>query len=256
MTITSINDLRGWFMENFSRGGSAKDQESDAPGKASTSPYWTLYSMKYGEKNTVVAQNISETNADDSFSLLAENIRRLNNPEGRTFRIFQTWRPKHNFATAECEVQIYNTNVAQVQAPGIAGMGTNFQGYVSVGDLEKMFQEREEKWTMKREIEDLKAALDAPSNWMERMAGFFEQIANTPVGQALAQRILMVPGAAQFRPQSPINGTPEPNHNDGEKFEEDIQKVTELLGVNEFILMEKLRKLVEQNTDVAKSMLI
>ena len=181
--------------------------------------------------------------------MLSKTIKQLNNPSGQSFRVFQTYKPRHNFASGEYRVQIFENAIAPsgVQ-PGIAGL----PGISSIADIERIVQEKQEKWELQRQVEDLQSQLNAPNTFFDKATDFIERIGATPLGQLIAAR-LMGGGMPSF-PAQPITGHPQPQqppmeegelNEQEERFWDNIGVASTALNLTPDQLAEKLRKLLE-----------
>ena len=259
MTITNFSDLRKWFMNN-NRG------EKD-------SPYWTLYFVPAGSKETVVTFNDKVSDMEKSFDWLQDTIRMVNNPEGSRFRVMQVDTPRGNNPTGQVYAQIYE------RQPNPSGSMAPAQiGAIPSGYSESDVQRHVELALLKRENEDLKAAIGAPDNPWERIFGIVSE--SEPLSNALANLIYqfsnkitgtpMAPVPPVFMP-SPVNGPAtkpanaysEPEEPMAEmsidemqqEIADNINRVCALLNVDALTLSRKLCQLVEANPNMAKTFL-
>lgn len=271
MTLTTYNDLRAQFFANTftpnarGKAGEVEEFTDDLPskrGESFTMPYWTLFSSGFGEKDRPLAFNEKIASAEESFTLLAETIRRFNNPQGQVFTVFQTYRPRHNNGVY-MRVQIYENQSASANIH-VAGInGQQAVGYLSPAEVDERIQAALERQKMKDEIKALREANEG--GFIGQLPKVFEQISNTPVGQAIIAKIMGL--SLQPAPATAVNGVPgaaqnpEPapavhrNDDDDEQFNADIDHVTTTLGTDDVTLMKKIRILVDQNPDLAKTLL-
>lgn len=246
MTITSFQDLREWFKFGFEKGANTKEE-----GRETSSPYWTLYSVGLGGKDTVLAFNDRLTSMDESLTALVENIRRMNNPQGSTFRIFQTYRPRFNYATQEARVQIFENNLAGMG--GTAAIGTLPAGYMDESKIAEIRRQDREKWEMEKRLEDLEAQIKAPRNSMENALEMVERIGKTPVGIMILSKMSGLPIGEVMKSISGLGDqdsdtSPLP---DGD-FDSNIEKTSQILGVTDEQLAARLRQFAEMNPDLAR----
>lgn len=250
MTITNFTDLREWFKWGFEKGVRATEE-----GRETTSPYWTLYAVGLGGKDTVLAFNDRLTSLDESYTALAESIRRMNNPSGSMFRVFQTYKPRFNNATQEARVQIFenNTPAFSPQTPGIGSL----VGYVEESKIEAILAEHKKRWDLERRLEDLEAQLTAPRDWTDNFINGLERISTTPLGVMLISKLTGLPPAPMPPMMSPnVNGTHSSDSSetqDTDDVDDELDKLEELARSHGITLKEFLAKtalLAEQQPGV------
>jgi len=238
MTITTYNDLWAHFKRIYDSGGEGKK-----------SPYFTLFAGGIGEKDKILLWNDQCDNPEEAYQLLSGTIKQLNNPTGQPFRVFQTYKPRHNFASGEYRVQIYDNNavVPSGVQPGISGL----PGISSIADIERIVQEKQEKWELQRQVEDLQNQLSAPNTFFDKATDFIERIGATPLGQLIAAR-LMGGMSLPMQPMQPITGHPQqPTETETdlseqeETFWNNIGAASTALNLTPDQLAEKLAKLLE-----------
>ena len=242
MTITRIEDLRTWFMNNQRAG--------------ELSPHWNLYSLDYSKNDVRTTFYDRSDNMEDSFDFLVTSLRMLNNPDGSKFRVMQFPSKKANNPTGIVNVQIHN-HTQQQQVAGIAGIG-HLDGYIGKQEVTDMISAAKEKWEMEHRIAALEEQLSAPANdWTEKLMAGLERISGTPFGQVIAAKMLgLAPGAAlPFPMPQAVNGTPETDDEPGDNFDEDIEATAKMLGVSDAQLAAKMRALVTANPEMARSLL-
>lgn len=236
MTITSFNDLREWFRFGFDKGVRATEE-----GRETTSPYWTLYAVGLGGKDTVLAFNDRLTGLDESYTALVESIRRMNNPTGSMFRVFQTYRPRFNNATQETRVQIFENNLvpAAPQSPGIGSL----VGYVEESKIAEILRTHREKWEMERRMDELEAQLAAPKDWTDTLINGLERIGQTPVGAMLMAKYLGAPLPPVPSPAVTGTHTPDDADNpDSDDLDPELDTLEELAKANGLTLKQFLAK--------------
>lgn len=235
--ITNISTLRTWFLDN-------------------QKPFFTLY--QNGVNRAIIARNETVDDLNQAWNLLETNV--LAQAEGGTanVRVYVTEKPKHNHGL-ETEARILPL-VPTLGQPGISGLP---QGYLDESKVAGLIKEAREKWELERRIEELEMAQEPVKDWAETMINGFERVAKTPLGAALVQKLLgVVP-----MPQPAMNGVPTPaaqsqanNSTDDDEYSdsffENIENTAALLGVDEETLANKLAKLVQQNPELAKSLLV
>lgn len=243
MNITSFDDLRYWFFGNQK----ATDEQS---------PHWSLYSMDYGKSDTRVSFNNRLSDMEEAFQALVKSIRIHNNPDGTRFRVQTHPVGKPNNPTANTFVEVYEKGGQNVQA-GIGSLPAA-AGYMSRDDVARMMTEEREKWEMKREIEDLKAAINAPpEDWTEKFIAGVERIGQTPLGAVLMSKLLgaPMPPLSQMAQMNGTPGTSAGDENAEDHFDENMDFLSEKLGVPDAEIVAKMRRFVEQDTATAKAFL-
>jgi hypothetical protein len=233
--IRNIATLKKWF---FSNGV----------------PFFTLtYS---GQTNQVIQRNTAIEELDEAWSLLETNVLAQAEYGRATMHLIvynKTSGP--NNPTARTNIDVLPMNPTPNY--GMPGIGSIPSGFVDESKIEGMINEAREKWDMERRLEDLEAQIKNPNDdWTEKMMTGIERIGATPFGQALIMKFF---GGAlpSFQPQ-PINGAPgpsQPGDIEEDSFESDIERTSELLGVDDVTLARKLRELVEANPQAAKQLL-
>lgn len=246
MTVTNYNDLRGLFLQNSTEKRPA--------------PYWTLYAVGLGSKDTIIHRNELVDNLENSFALLAETIRRVNNPAGTVFRVFQTDRPGGNMSVAEYRVQIFDS--ANPNAQHVAGIGSlpALSGYIGEAELEKRLKEAEEKWELKQRIRDLEAEQDS-NNWIGKIPDILEKVAASPIGAVFMAKMMNVPLSTAMPTAAPINGTPASDTHNGpddptdedERISNAIDEIEDSTGLSAAELLEKIARVARHNPDYIKS---
>jgi len=254
MGISSFADLRQWFFAGIK-------QKGDAAIEAAS--HWNLYAGDYGAKEVRIMFNNRISDMDESFQFLENSIRAQNNPDGTRFRI-QTFAPgKPNNPTAETFVQIYEKSLSpSVQTPSIGSLP--MAGFVSIGELNDKIENERLKW----KVEQLEAQMHAPTEKWERILETISGIQG--IDKVLQTAILGI--AAKFVPQAmpdimrAINGTPAQAPMTGEAdaddsddpnvvFSQNINEASNALGTDPVTLSKKLNTLIQQNPELAKSLM-
>lgn len=246
MTVTNYNDLRGLFLQNSTEKRPA--------------PYWTLYAVGLGAKDTIIHRNELVDNLENSFGLLAETIRRVNNPAGTVFRVFQTDRPGGNMSVAEYRVQIFDS--ANPNAQHVAGIGSlpALSGYIGEAEVQKRLKEAEEKWELKQEIRELRAELEA-SNWIGKIPDILEKVAASPIGAVFMAKMMNVPISTTMPTAAPVTGTPASDTHNGPDHTEDederisnaIDEIEDSTGLSAAELLEKIARVARHNPEYIKN---
>lgn len=252
MTLTKYEDVQRWFNSN--------QVDSEDGGKNAV--HWTLYGGNYGEKEARLLSNQRINNPSESLAYLIESIRMMNNPQGAKFRI-QIFRPGNaNNYTAQAFVQIFDnhhtTAPALGQPAGIGSLPATVPAY-----SENYIQERIELAILKRENDELKAALNGPGNTWERLLDIVAQ--SEPLSMALAGLISNATGKTlpSMAPAArPITGSPAPDEEDNDEaaahadpqtlFAESINSAASGLGTDALTMARKLKKIVQDNPAFAR----
>lgn len=243
MTLSSYESIAAWFKNNA---------RNDKP-----APYWSLYSASIGEKERVVTFNDRVDNQEESLAWLIDTIRRGNNPPGQVFRIVQTDTPRGNNPVGNARVQIFDANPNGSSAPaGISGIGAVPIGYVPEDKVQDMIAQAREKWDLQARIqalEDQQNAAVENDPWEKIMAGV-ERIAQTPIGAALAARLLGVPvppASAENMTGAQARQDDEPGPDDDE-FYNNMGEAARRLNTTEYELARKMKALILANPDLAR----
>lgn len=257
MTISNFDDLRFWFFSNQN-----SKQKSD-PGNEENAPHWSLYSMDYGKSDTRVAYNNRISDMEDSFKLLVQSVRAMNNPDGTKFRVqtHAVGRPTH--PNAQAYIQVFEGKSGPATQQGLPAMiGAHPDGYVSRTELQEKIEEARKQWELERKVEDLEAQINGPSDDpTEKFIAGFERIMQTPVGQMLAMKLLGTTQLPAMPTMQTMNGTPGASTPGSaadelnDTFEDDIEATANALGISDTELAAKMRRLVEQNPTIAQQLL-
>jgi hypothetical protein len=146
--------------------------------------------------------------------------------------------------------------------PQVAGIG-------AIGDVQEYVDNKINLALMEREIEDLRAAINAPTSWVERLV---DKVAESPHLSQLLQAAVMgflTRGTGMQPMPAPVTGYqqpgPQPHHSTGHSEEEEteddrvfwanIQAAATALEVDLPTLAVKLNALVQQNPAMAKSLI-
>lgn len=245
MVITSYENLQKWFV---------------ATKGTKPAPYWNLYSLKYGRGDQVVHRNVDVSDLDESARKLEEAVRMLTpGDEPARFKLSVYPEGSPNNPTASVEVQIRNAGAAQVAGIGSLPMA----GFVSLNELEQRLENERLKW----KLELMEDQMNAPGEMWERIV---ERVSGIPgidkIFQTLAIGLVskVNPGALPAI-QAAMNGVPSANEgeHDGDEaagdpnqvFAENIQISAATLGVDPLTLSAKLKKLIQENPELAKQMM-
>lgn len=240
MTISTYTDLKAWFAANGRKG--------------KTAPFWTLYGSAWASKETIVARNDNDDNMDTAYQWLEDTIRKVDNPAGQRFRIFQVDIPGGNNPVG----QVYFQSSAAATpsgTQGIAGIGSGYrpEGYLTRAEVDEMLKTEREKMEMENRIAALESQLEEPADVWEKIMGGVERIVQTPVGAAIAAKLMGVPLG---QPVQPVAAPPEEELTpDDEQFYNNIEAVAQKLGTSPHVLSAKLKSLVDMNPEMAAQIL-
>lgn len=244
MTIISFADLHKWFMNQ----GRGEDK----------GVHWNLYSVDYGQRDTRVVFNDRIDDAQESFEYLQSNIRMLNNPDGTKFRVqtFPPRKPTHPTGTALVQIFEKGGNLpGTYNVPSIAGLpSTDIKE-----EIAKAVAEAKKTWEMEARIQGLEERLASPDpdDYIEKITTIVERVSRTPIGVAImgiaAQKMGIDPAAIMGLASDAEAQSDIPPEDD--QFYSDIADAASTLGVDEHTLARKLKQLIKQNPEVAKSLL-
>ena len=192
--ITNLQDLRRWF-EN-----TAAQFESSA---------WNLYA---GFKENLAERTGMLTKQPDANKSIADSFEWLEDAiemasyDGGEFTIYMP-NPKHSVHGFK---QFFKVDKQGAQSAGLDGFPTNpaAMGYIT----REEFALQQQMWELRRENEDLKAAINGPANFWQGLA---QQAIENGTGEKVVSRILgvidnVLAGIAlksgAMRPQISVNG--------------------------------------------------
>lgn len=244
--ITSIDGLRRWFFANGL-------------------PHWSLRYNLPGEK--IIARNETHDDLPAAWDMLADLVT-MQVEAGRAMLEVLVYKPGKPTHTLRTNIDIRDS-FGHRGAPAPAGVAALPGG---IGNIDEYIEQRISLAMLERENEELKAAINAPGNWVERVV---DRVAESPhlsaVVQTLVAGLLQRMSGAPM-PAMPVNGpyTPTPpaprpdqggDEHGGEETEEDrvfwenIQAAADALGVDLPTLAVKLNALVQANPAMAKSLI-
>jgi len=245
MTITTYDNVEKWFA---------------ATKGSKPAPFWNLYSLKYGRTDQVVHRNVDVTDMQESARLLKEALR-LDSENGR-YKLSVYAEGQANNPMASVEIQIRETASANGMQ-GIAGLPMS--GYVSINELDQRLENERLKW----KVEQLEQQVNAPSDKWERVMETVSGIQG--IDKVLQTAILGL--TAKFVPQAmpdimrAINGLPQnvptgEHADDGEQptdpeqvFAQNIQQAAATLQTDPVTLARKLNLLIQNNPEMAKTLM-
>jgi hypothetical protein len=142
-----------------------------------------------------------------------------------------------------------------------AGVGNLPSGYIAGDELEKRIESEREKWELRRDLDDLKAQIGAPSNMVEKA---FTMLGEYPQLAALANNLLVGilgknnPAIAQS--MQAINGHPTaddaPDTDDPNAvLSHHLHAAANRLGTDPVQLVVRLNQLVQNNPAIAQQLL-
>jgi len=218
-------------------------------------PFFTL--TYAGQANQIVQRNTAIEDMDDAWSLLETNI--LGQAEAGRANMHVIVYNKASGANnpiARTNLDIWSNQANQTgNVAGIGSLPVGGVGYIDESKVNGLIAEAKEKWELEKRLEDLEAQISNPNDWTDKLLTGLERIGATPFGQAIAAKFLGLqmpsPGTAT------IAGTPNSDTDtSGDTFDEDISHTAALLGVDDITLAKKLRKLVQNDPELAKQALL
>lgn len=239
--ITDIGSLQRWFMTN---------------GR----PFWTV---KYaGPQERIIARNDNVTDMAQAWDNL-EAVVRMQTEAGRAvLEVLQYNSEKgaqgHALRT-NVDIRDHAPRYAPAQVqPAVAGMP-------AIGDIQEYIDQKVNLALLEKENEDLRAAINAPSNMLERIV---EKVSESPhLSAAVAQLIAGLFNRGAAMPMAVTGIQPDPaapkpaadgDEHDEERdriFWENINQAAETLGVDDVTLAVKLNQLVQSNPAMAKGLI-
>jgi hypothetical protein len=159
--------------------------------------FWTFY--KGTDRKNRIASNNEITDVDASWDFLRSTIERTVVP-GRSYEVLLKNVAKHNTG--------YGLELSFSSNPGANGIhGAQSEsavpGIYDINSLQRYTDEKIEQAMLKREVEELRSALEAPANVWDRigdkMLGFLDSPNGAPLVNAIAMKVLgMAPGGVSM----------------------------------------------------------
>lgn len=158
-------------------------------------PFFTLsyYSTQSptGQGN-VILRNIRETNIDSAWALLRRFVEdQTGYGRAQMHLIVYESEKTANTPSGRTNIDIYGA--AGSNNAGLAAIGNLPSGLVDEAKVQALIREREELWQLQRENDDLRAQIESPGDFWDKAMAFVDKIGNTPIGMALASKILGQP---------------------------------------------------------------
>ncbi len=240
--ISSIQAVERWFRSN-------------------EAPFYTIsyYSTSSPTgQGMVISRNIKEADMDAAWNRLQSLILDQTGFGRAQLNLIVYDKPTgYNTPSGRTNIDITTAPQAGSNGPSIGMLPA---GYVDESKIQAILDERERLWTLKRENEELKSALENPGDFWAKGAEFFERIGSTPLGAVLIAKIMGTP--LQQIPQ-PVNGIQEranPGNPDSEVEDvedelEDLEKVAASHGLSLKEFLAKTVSMAQQQPGVV-SMLI
>lgn len=243
--LTTLEAVERWFFAN--------------------GPYWII---RYQNNSTgPISRNNTVNDFNESWDKLERALMDLLG-EGRALLEITAWPEGKANNAVKVDVILRDVDAvrgAYLPAAQPAGIGNLPAG---VGNIEQYIQEKVERAMMEREIQDLRAQINAPVNWAERL---LDTVANSPQLAGIAQTLV----AGLFAKTNPelaaramqaVNGLhnqqparaehdTDDTANDQEIFEQNIYGAANALGTDPVTLAVRLNALIQQNPDMARQLL-
>lgn len=257
-SLTNMDHVKTWFY-------------------ATKQPYWTLFRGDNSDQKSKIYTNTEQDEINDSWKQLEEMIE-INSQWGGKFRLFVTDQKKGNIGT-QVIIHIPNSMMTQGQQ-GVAGIGNMLQPYIGEEAIQSRVNEAVDKANLKRDLEDMKAALEdkhAPSV-LERIGE--RLLENEALMQNAIGFINRILGGASPQPaQVGMAGFPRSNSQNSQPIQKDgtnhveegdeseypdydeakvisvLDKLYSVFGEDTIPQLERLAEWVVKNPGMAKSML-
>lgn len=218
--------------------------------RGANAPFFTLsyYSTQSptGQGNNIL-RNVVESNMDASWAMLKRFVEdQTGYGRAQLHLITYATEKGSNTPTGRTNIDI---SASRNVANGAPGIGSIPVGYVAEDAIEKALSVAREKWEMEARIQALENQGD--DSLLEKV----ERIAAIPAVQAIINAFLTKQGMPpMLQPQ--MNGTPTSDNEerpDGDdNFDEDIDMTARIIGVTDAQLAARLRKLAENNPEMAR----
>lgn len=208
-----------------------------------------FFSLSYlgGSTNQLILRNIVVDDMGEAWEMLKRQVLAQSEVGRATLQLI-TYEKKDNANNPSGRTNI--DLLANQAAQTVAGIGQIAVGYIDEAKVSGMLAAAQEKWELQHKIRALEDRLDAPpDDWVEKVMSAIERIGETPFGAMLAQRFLG--GNLPAMPMANIAGTPDAS---ATSMDEDLEATATILGVDEELLVKKIRQLVEQNPEGAKQL--
>ena len=228
--ITNIDNLREWYFAN-------------------ATPFFGLRYFVPGKAGETIMRNESEADMSAAWEKLSREVL-SQAANGRALLQVYVYEKTPNNYKALTNMDIRQGGLSSM--PQVAGIGGLQPGFIGKDELETIKAELREKWDMERRIDDLQAAIEAPKDWTESFINGLEKMASNPLGIALISKLTGTTVTPEMMRGTPATDDAEPS----DSFEDDIQRTASILGVSDIEMAAKLRRMVEQNPDMARQILM
>lgn len=244
--ITSIEGVKDWFLAN-------------------KRPFFTLYLMGSSEK--VIYRNTEITDMDVAWAEMERQIMLQSQGGLAALKIYATDKQNNpNGVTTYIRIFGGNQYGGAVQMPGIAGTGGGILGINSKDDLDRYIAEKQEIWSLRRDIEDMRAAQTAEVAKWERV---LDKISESPQLAGIA-RIVVDRVTAAFLPSAPAvagaqpapatdNSAPANQSVPDDEYEEKLNQELDTLetetGMQAPAVLKKLNELRRQNPEMFNALM-
>lgn len=215
-------------------------------------PYFTLYNGDCTEKKEPsrrIFSNISDSSVASAWEKLEAQILELVSNGNTTLTIFVKNKPDTNVSdgfTALLKMRNNGAGIAGING-ALSASSVNPTGYVSKEELAKIIADEKEKWELRREIEDLRDAMEAPPP--SKIEQFIGRITESVPSEFWAMGFAKILGIPLTQP---INGVPR-NEETQEETDDLVEAVFgnfERAGFNEEMVL-NLSEWVAANQQMA-----
>lgn len=184
--LTDLNDLRAWFLEL-------------------KTPQWNLYRGFQNKMppNAVYKQIDDQLELEDSWDKL-ERLIMSSSRNGGQFTVYVPAYPGGKAAVQQLSINMpaagSGYGYPQQQNAGLGGLPGQMSalGYLSPEEVDRRIKEAEEKFEMRRKLEDMEAALHAKTSWtdvlMEKVMEMDPNELAPKLGQFIGQLLQPRPG--------------------------------------------------------------
>lgn len=230
--LTNIDDLRKWF---YGQGV----------------PFFNLRYWQPGKTGETIMRNDEQDDMGAAWAMLSEMVASLSRTGRSMLNLIVYEKGKANNYKGFVNLDLSPT----AQGQQVHGIGSLPAPQFDEAKIQAILEKEREKWELKNEVENLKAQLKSPVDWTDKAADLIEKIGNTPLGHALAAGISKAMGVTLPPFVQGPHGQADSDTGAADTFDEDISAVASTLGTDDVTLAKKLRRLVEQNPELAKSFL-
>lgn len=238
--ISSIQSIRDWFYNL-------------------EAPFWTLTYYSTASPTGMghlIGRNVKFADLEKSWEMLEQSIQAQTGAgRAQLHLIVYAKAEGSNNPSGRTNIDIMGTGLVGAQQPGIGSL--NGGGFLDEKRINAIIDEKQKLWLLERENEELRAQIENPNGFADKAMAFLERIGSTPMGMAIASKILGSP--LPQMPSPAVNGTPTANHElvdeDVESELDSLEEIARLNGVSLKTLLAKTATLAQQEPGVVQMLI-